>query len=113
MCAKWGFALSFLFTQTWIEPLMRYGVMLQAFSYQRFFVWTFNILTKKHYYTIATYMCGMLAVWPAFGMFNSFATYVIMLAIYARCVYKGDHIQSESRDREVLLFRQKSVYGDK
>merc|ERR1719281_1339722 len=43
LCVKWGFALALIAWPTWIEPLMRYGCILQAFSYQRFFVFTFNV----------------------------------------------------------------------
>jgi hypothetical protein len=64
------------------EVAIRYGLILQAFAYQRFFIFAMKHLTGQYYYTLSTIMCGMFCGFYAAGMFVAGATWLVVMMAY-------------------------------
>lgn len=93
-----------------MEWAMRYGLMLQAFAYQRFFIYALKWVTGSYQYSVATIMCGMLCGFQAIGAFNATTTWLVCVASF-RYLPKWCKPVKNKQDKLYLFSRQEYRAG--
>lgn len=115
MLVKLGLAIYMVIFPADAMPLMRYGVTLSAFSFQRLFIFLFRaIYTKDELYVLATTLCGVLGGWQAIGCFWAAISLVMTMGLYTfvlkgTCLVGPEATPGQNPDRKLNLFKSKSM----